>query len=306
MPDKKKQCLAAKCQAGASHDVADATVPTPERSVVLLQRGPHHVVALKPPAVLCHHSGWAGSRSLARTRRGEAPHVPMLQRVRDAIHDIDRQGRRDVAPREEVPARRGGPPPSPMRKLNLVHRLDRGASGALLLTYAKDGNDGVDGGSGEDSESESDGNGKRETGAGHTRQLIEAMRSPNSVKTYVALVRGPWSTSLFVPLSLLVSVRFYSGVIPLLLRRRRPARRRSQGPGLVCVLASDERRQQGERGERRDDALALRGGPGRDGTNATPRQPGAGAAEGGPLASDPTAPELPEPSHSGGQHARPF
>jgi 23S rRNA-/tRNA-specific pseudouridylate synthase len=93
----------------------------------------------------------------------------MLQRVRDAIHDIDT---RDIAREEEKP---------PMRKVNLIHRLDRGASGALLLTYA-DEDDGDDSSSSSSSSSEKI--------KGNTAQLIEAMQSPDSIKTYVALVRG--------------------------------------------------------------------------------------------------------------------
>lgn len=86
----------------------------------------------------------------------------MLQRVRDAIHDIDSQC---IGEDANVPT----------RKVNLVHRLDRGASGALLLAFADD-----------DDNSDT---GKKET-KGSTAALIEAMSSPESIKTYVALVRG--------------------------------------------------------------------------------------------------------------------
>ncbi|KAL3786494.1 hypothetical protein HJC23_010660 [Cyclotella cryptica] len=127
-----------------------------ERSVTILQRGPNHIVALKPPSVVCHHSGWTGSRS--KLKRGEEPEIPMLQRVRDAIHDIE--ARR--VHHGQIPK---------MRKVNLVHRLDRGASGALLLAFADDDE-------------------QRETQKGCTATLIEAMASPDSIKTYVALVRG--------------------------------------------------------------------------------------------------------------------
>lgn len=84
----------------------------------------------------------------------------MLQRVRDAVHDIDSTGTDDGH--------------KSMRKVNLVHRLDRGASGALLLVFADDT---------EDDE-------KRDDKRGTTAALIEAMASPESTKTYVALVRG--------------------------------------------------------------------------------------------------------------------
>lgn len=83
----------------------------------------------------------------------------MLQRVRDAIHDIDSRGQRDDEPSPR------------MRKVNLVHRLDRGASGALLLAFADDDE-------------------QRENQKSSTATLIEAMASPESIKTYVALVRG--------------------------------------------------------------------------------------------------------------------
>jgi 23S rRNA-/tRNA-specific pseudouridylate synthase len=93
----------------------------------------------------------------------------MLQRVRDALHDIDTRG---LADDDAKP---------PIRKVNLVHRLDQGASGALLLTYAEGYGSNVD----SDNSNDSDGSEK-----GDTAQLIEAMASPESIKTYVALVRG--------------------------------------------------------------------------------------------------------------------
>ena len=129
-----------------------------ERTVTILQRGPNHIIVVKPPSVVCHHSGWTGSRS--KQKRGEEPEIPMLQRVRDAVYDIDSAGTD------------GGHKST--RKVNLVHRLDRGASGALLLAFADDAED----------------DGKRDDKKGTTTALIEAMASPESIKTYVALVRG--------------------------------------------------------------------------------------------------------------------
>lgn len=134
---------------------------TSNRTVTVLERGPNHVIVLKPPSVVCHHSGWTGSRSKAK--RGEEPEIPMLQRVRDAIRDIDSRNAGDDFDKE-----------SSMRKVNLVHRLDRGASGALLLAFADD-----------DGEKE-DATIKK----GATANLIEALASEESTKTYVALVRG--------------------------------------------------------------------------------------------------------------------
>jgi len=98
-----------------------------EGNVTILDQSPHHLVVAKPPSVVCHHSDWTGSR----TRQ----EVPMIQRVRIAVG----------------------------RKVNLVHRLDRGASGCLLMSYTDDGDS--------------------------TSQLIGAMNMQAS-KTYVALVRG--------------------------------------------------------------------------------------------------------------------
>lgn len=107
-----------------------STSPEPEpdylHEIPILYRGDHCLVVSKPPAVVVHHSGWTGSRARAE--------VPILQRVRDQIG----------------------------RRVNLVHRLDRGCSGCLLLTYADDPTT--------------------------TAALVESMSNAN--KTYLALVRG--------------------------------------------------------------------------------------------------------------------
>jgi tRNA pseudouridine65 synthase len=102
-------------------------------TVTILEIGEHHVVVSKPPSVVCHHSSWSGSRS----SKGTEPEVPMLQRTREAIGE----------------------------RVNLVHRLDRGASGCLLLTKAVS-----------------------EEARNATAVLQAAMRE--ATKTYVALVRG--------------------------------------------------------------------------------------------------------------------
>jgi len=133
---------------------------TSNRTVTILERGPNHVIVFKPPSVVCHHGGRTGSRSKAK--RGEEPEIPMLQRVRDAIHDIDSRNAEDDFDKKS------------MRKVNLVHRLDRGASGALLLAFADD-----------DGEKED-----ATTVKGATATLIEALASEDATKTYVALVRG--------------------------------------------------------------------------------------------------------------------
>lgn len=103
-------------------------------TVEILDKGLHHVVVRKPQTVVCHHSDWSGSRSKKRVE----PEVPMLQRTREAVQE----------------------------RVNLVHRLDRGASGCLLLTMAK----------------------SDEEGMNATAILQETMR--DATKTYVALVRG--------------------------------------------------------------------------------------------------------------------
>jgi len=137
----------------------EGIIDTKDRTVTILERGPNHIIALKPPSVVCHHSGWTGSRS--KLKRGEEPEIPMLQRVRDAIHDIDSQENRQVQ----------------MKRVNLIHRLDRGASGALLLAFA-------------DEDCTDCGDEQQNDEKGVTAELIEAMKSPESTKTYVALVRG--------------------------------------------------------------------------------------------------------------------
>lgn len=115
-------------------------------TVTILEMGEHHVVVDKPPGVVCHHSDWSGSRSSRKTSKRQGlretksfPEVPMLQRAREAVGE----------------------------RVNLIHRLDRGASGCLLLSLAK----------------------SDENGGNATAVLQEAMTSSVS-KTYLALVRG--------------------------------------------------------------------------------------------------------------------
>lgn len=103
-------------------------------TVTIAEQSKHHVVVCKPPSVVCHHSEWSGSR-----RRDSVPEVPMLQRTREAVGE----------------------------RVNLVHRLDRGASGCLLLTKAT-----------------SDMNGLNATAT------LQRAMSETAQKTYIALVRG--------------------------------------------------------------------------------------------------------------------
>lgn len=165
---------------GGTPSAAEAATTSRRRVgyVTILDRSnPHYFVASKPPSVVCHHSDWAGSRR-QRVRKqskkdgagndddgeddDEENEVPMLQRARDAL---------------------GG------RRVNLVHRLDRGASGCLLMTYAKNDNGDNDSNSNSNGDSE-EGGGSRSSSTSVTRLLAEAMASPSARKTYLAVVRG--------------------------------------------------------------------------------------------------------------------
>ena len=103
-------------------------------NVDILDRDEHYVVVSKPHSVVCHHSDWTGSKK----RKDDVPEIPMLQRTRQAIGE----------------------------RINLVHRLDRGASGCLLFALVKSDKRGLDA----------------------TKTLQLAMQ--NATKTYIALVRG--------------------------------------------------------------------------------------------------------------------
>ena len=102
----------------------------------ILEHTDTYIVADKPFAVPCHHSWYIGRRST----------TPMLQRIRDTVH----------------------------RPINLVHRLDRGASGCLLCTYAAAEKEDI----------------SEEDTLDTTRLLSEALAEPVSRKTYIALVPG--------------------------------------------------------------------------------------------------------------------
>lgn len=164
------------------------------RTVTILSRGPNHIIAMKPPSVLCHHSNWAGSRK--RTLKiGEEPEIPMLQRVRDAIDSLDcDENGSDI--NDEIDQERK------VKRVNLVHRLDRGASGALLFAFAdsKDESDAETENKAliqEGNVQEGTSNGgkgfvriKKERKKGATATLQAEMAKSTTTKTYVALVRG--------------------------------------------------------------------------------------------------------------------
>lgn len=148
-----------------------------EHKIDILCRGPNHVVAVKPPSVLCHHTYGSWKKKL---RKGEEPEIPMLQRVRDVIDSIDNENQGEESDRD------GGE--RMKRRLNLVHRLDRGASGALLFAFAG-GNENVDRGHINTEDPNHDVFVKHSL-KGPTAILQEEMSNPTTIKTYVAIVRG--------------------------------------------------------------------------------------------------------------------
>jgi hypothetical protein len=151
---------------GTSTDATHYVVPP---HITILHQDQHCVVVSKPPAVVCHHSGWAGSKS--RAKNGEPPEIPMLQRIRDNL---------------------GG------RHVNLIHRLDRGASGCLVCAFAEA--EGADAARVDEHENDTRTGIDRQSndnepltrnhnkGQGPTAQLIDALQSSDAAKTYVALV----------------------------------------------------------------------------------------------------------------------
>lgn len=160
----------------------------PRWTVTILSRGPNHVIVSKPPSVICHHTSWVGTRR-KKLKEGEAPEVPMLQRVRDAIHAIDNDHNQGEEKNDGI-----------MRRVNLVHRLDRGASGALLFAFADEKIEHHDQdedmgiikqqleGTKLEAATRKYSDKKYEKGA--TAALQKEMSKPTSTKTYVALVRG--------------------------------------------------------------------------------------------------------------------
>ena len=167
----------------------DTDANNKNRTVTILSRGPHHIIAMKPPSVICHHSNWAGSKGTNKQKLkiGEEPEIPMLQRVRDAINSLDYKNLENEDDKDRK-----------MKRVNLVHRLDRGASGALLFAFADDDDDDNN----TDGDAEIDNNEQNITTddyqqqvkkirkKGATARLQAEMQKTTSTKTYVALVRG--------------------------------------------------------------------------------------------------------------------
>ena len=132
---------------------------------------PHWLVVAKDPGVVCHHSEFTQSKS-----QHEAP---MLQRTRQALNG---------------------------QYVNLIHRLDRGCSGCLLMAYAhtnasenstailptEEENEEDDSSTScIHSSSSSNNNNNSINNPQHiTRALSDALQRPQSHKTYIALVRG--------------------------------------------------------------------------------------------------------------------
>ena len=148
---------------------------SPPKPITILSRGPNHIVVYKPPSVLCHHSygSW-------KKKEGKEREIPMLQLVRDAIDQIDNDD--DKNEEDEGSAKKM------KRRVNLVHRLDRGASGALLFAFADESEEKNIEDEQYDKEKEINKNDNHPKGP--TAILQEEMGKSTTIKTYVALVRG--------------------------------------------------------------------------------------------------------------------
>ena len=112
----------------------------------------------------------------------------MLQRVRDAVYDVKcrllLESDDDGVGEDQRPTK---------KRINLIHRLDRGASGALLFAYADEdyddyNNNTVDN-EGEDRQSSTslDDKDNDKKSNSITTELINAMAHPNTTKTYIAI-----------------------------------------------------------------------------------------------------------------------
>ena len=106
-----------------------------DEPVDILEQSDNYVVVKKPPCVVVHHSSWTRWRG----QDNEKESTPMLQRVRNTTG----------------------------RKVNLIHRLDRGASGCLLFSFAES-----------------------EKPCRVTSTMINSMQNQQSEKTYLALCDG--------------------------------------------------------------------------------------------------------------------
>ena len=143
---------------GGQYEVGKWTIPeallqpkmyNDDVDVDILDEGEHYVVVSKPPVTVVHHSSWTGGKQRSVSKQKWKENMPMLQRVRDKTG----------------------------RRVNLVHRLDRGASGCLLLSFAQ-------------TQKENPDDDVTKTSCRVTKTLIESMQSPQATKTYIALCDG--------------------------------------------------------------------------------------------------------------------
>ena len=139
----------------------------------ILSRGQNHIIVYKPPKVICHHCSWAGSRK-KKSNNDEVSEIPMLQRVRDKIDEIDNERSKENF---EIP----DDGERMKRRVNLVHRLDRGTSGALLFAFAD---------SKEIEQLNIDDFSTKTCKGGATTALQDQLSQSSSTKTYIAIVRG--------------------------------------------------------------------------------------------------------------------
>ena len=157
--------------------------------VKILYQGQNYAVAYKPPGIVCHHSSWTArennihddddyTNSYNADKNNEP--IPMLQRVRDAIvmrysntdNSKDLQNTNDSRKSNII---------HPVR-VNLIHRLDRSASGCLLFSIPPKNHF--------DANTVNDIEAMKKVEKETTKSLMSALQSSNSTKTYIALVNG--------------------------------------------------------------------------------------------------------------------
>lgn len=155
------RCNRNLCALSASKDLEDDPSPAQDAENLeylqgqlrILEQTDNYLVVEKPPSVVCHHSGYTGSR-----KNNE---VPMLQRIRQALRqEMSNEKNNDV----DFDATEMDDEDT---RVNLIHRLDRGCSGCLLVGRPQVAEHDVT-----------------------TRLLNQAMQAPSTSKTYIALVRG--------------------------------------------------------------------------------------------------------------------
>lgn len=133
---------------------SDDGVDKMEQPIEILQQGKHYLVANKPSGVVVHNSSF-NSDSTTDTTTPSLFSTPMLQRIRNQTN----------------------------RKVNLIHRLDRGTSGCLLFSFASNT---------KSKEGEEKGGGKKnKSSCKITKRLNESMQDKTkAIKTYIAFCDG--------------------------------------------------------------------------------------------------------------------